>query len=265
MFRALLRLAALVGALMLVTASPASAVINGQPDGNRHPYVGVAFTTETFCSGTLISPTVFLTAGHCTEAFAGSTVYVLFDPQPVFDPDPTHPYFVPTGAVTGTPHTHPQYCEGCAGGLPGFIAYDVGVITLSRPVTDVGYGQLPSTGAVDRLAQKAQLTAVGYGVQSFARGGGQPQPDQFGTRYFAEVLFNNSSSRTSAMFLRHSGNPAQGRGGTCFGDSGGPIFAADQRTVLAVTSFGTNGVCAGQGYAQRIDRPDVLDWIRSFL
>ena len=69
--RKLLVLLAAVTALV-VTASPAHAVLYGQPDNNEHPYVGVIrFFDEDGnylwrCTGTLISPTVVLTAGHCT-------------------------------------------------------------------------------------------------------------------------------------------------------------------------------------------------------
>jgi len=264
--RVLLRLVALVAAFLLIMASPALAITNGQPDGARHPYVGVAYGVETFCSGTLIAPTVFLTAGHCTEELeAEPTTYVLFDPEPVVDPDLTHPWFVPTGAVTGTPYTHPDYCENCSGGLPGFLGFDVGIIVLDEPVTGVGYGTLPEPLVVSGLTNRSLLTAVGYGVQTFTRGGGQPVPDQYGTRHFADVRFNSADSRTSDMFLRFSTNPAQDKGGACFGDSGGPIFAPDQRTILAVVSFGPTPLCASHGYAQRVDLVAVLGWIDTFV
>lgn len=59
-------------ATVAVTASPAQAILYGQPDEGEHPYVGVVrfFDEEGNylwrCTGTLISPTVVLTAGHCT-------------------------------------------------------------------------------------------------------------------------------------------------------------------------------------------------------
>jgi V8-like Glu-specific endopeptidase len=60
-------------AILVVAVAPVGAITDGEPDNNRHPYVGlmVAFDDDGNrlwrCSGTLVSPTVFLTAGHCTR------------------------------------------------------------------------------------------------------------------------------------------------------------------------------------------------------
>ena len=68
---------ALLAALAIAVAigvGPASAITDGVPDGNGHPYVGLMVAQDSHgnplwrCSGTLLSPTVYLTAGHCTEA-----------------------------------------------------------------------------------------------------------------------------------------------------------------------------------------------------
>jgi hypothetical protein len=73
-------LAILIAALTLVavTASPAAAITGGQPDGNRHPNVGVIVFYESGgrfrCSATLISPTILITAAHCTADTVGSTL-----------------------------------------------------------------------------------------------------------------------------------------------------------------------------------------------
>src|ERR671932_2519628 len=99
--RSLVLAAVVVAAL--ITASPASAITNGEPDGSRHPNVGglVAATaysdgTWIYCSGTLISPTVFLTAAHCAE---GDRVRVTFS-SAYTDGDPVYP---------GTFHADPAY------------------------------------------------------------------------------------------------------------------------------------------------------------
>jgi hypothetical protein len=69
----------------------------------------------------------------------------------------------------------------------------------------------------------------------------------------------------SDEFLRLALNKPGGSGGTCFGDSGGPDLQGGTDTVLGVNSYVTNVNCAGVGYSQRIDVPEVLDWIDSFL
>jgi hypothetical protein len=69
----------------------------------------------------------------------------------------------------------------------------------------------------------------------------------------------------SAEFVRVTANPGQGKGGICFGDSGGPVLTNEGSTVLAVNSYVTNNNCAGVTYSQRVDIPEVLDWIESFL
>src|SRR5688572_9219097 len=98
----------MVVAFMMVTATPALAIVGGQPDGNGHPYVGaldVQLTGRRIpCTGTLISPTVFLTAGHCTRFFdaAGLTeAGVTFDP--VFSDQATF--------YTGTVYTNPGFTQ----------------------------------------------------------------------------------------------------------------------------------------------------------
>ncbi|HLM78402.1 MAG TPA: trypsin-like serine protease, partial [Rubrobacteraceae bacterium] len=58
----------LMALTILAASGVAGAIINGQPDGSRHPYVGMVYNDGALCSGTLISPTAFLTAGHCTSS-----------------------------------------------------------------------------------------------------------------------------------------------------------------------------------------------------
>jgi len=55
-----------------------------------------------------------------------------------------------------------------------------------------------------------------------------------------------------------------GKGGTTFGDSGGPVLLAGTNTILAVNSFVTNYNCDGVTYSNRIDTY-ALEWINSFL
>jgi hypothetical protein len=248
---------------VLAAAGVAGAIINGKPDGQRHPYVGALVTdldgaNLPICTGTLISPRVFLTAGHCTDYIRdeGLPTFVSFDPT--FDQS--------SALVRGRSHVFPRYRQVPGNGLPEFDAYDVGVVVLNRPVsTSKGYGRLPRAGLVERLERGQRLSAVGYGASGFEVGGGQPRPVYRDVRYRATVHLVSTEDRLADMFVKLSGASA-GRGGegTCFGDSGGPIFMPDQRTVVANNSFVTNFRCAGVTYAQRMDLPPVLRWVRSF-
>ena len=81
-FTLLMLLSLFVGGLLV--SPPATAIINGTFDGTGHPSVGGLVSptqysdgTWIYCSGTLISPTVFLTAAHC--ATDGEPVAVTFD------------------------------------------------------------------------------------------------------------------------------------------------------------------------------------------
>jgi hypothetical protein len=131
------RVLALAGLLalvaVLVVVSPAGALIGGEPDREEHPYVGmVGFYDEagapTYgCSGTLLSPTVFLTSGHCTAGRARAQVW--FGSQ--FDLNSQAERgvgFPSSGGAAGTPYTHPNFAGGSKV-LDSFPkTYDVGVV-----------------------------------------------------------------------------------------------------------------------------------------
>ena len=68
---------------------------------------------------------------------------------------------------------------------------------------------------------------------------------------------------TSVKFSSNNGQPHQG--GTCFGDSGGPIFRQGTLEIVAVTSFGISSTCSGSSGGYRIDQEDDLDFIGGFL
>lgn len=246
---------AMVVVLSVVLAGSAMAITNGQPDGDNHPYVGIALGPATgggfwVCSAAAISPTVLVTAAHC---FEGPDVWVTFDEVPTN-------YFQYTG--TWTPD--PEWCLGCGGGLPGFDSHDVAVIVLDAPVTLSRYADLPTEGLVDTLPMKADVDLVGYGVQ-FDQGGGPRYPEDGAfTRYYAPSLLVASKHVHSDEYIKLTANPAQGKGGTCFGDSGGPDLLGGTDTILAVNSYVTNGNCAGVTYSNRIDTY-ALGFINAFL
>lgn len=250
-----------IGSILgLLASDSALAIVYGELDGDGHPYVGlmVAQTAKGTplwrCSGTLLSPTLFLTAGHCVEAPAAH-VEIWFDAD-VESGIPANGYPF-TGDVGGTPHTHPDYNPSA------FFLFDLGVVVLDEPMVMEEYGVLPKQDVLDPLATQRgkhdqTFTAVGYGLQWInpvfvederIRMVAYPHLIQINTGFtgdYSLMLSNNHST-----------------GGTCFGDSGGPNFIGTSNVIGGVTSFGLNDNCAGTGGVYRIDREDDLEWLNS--
>ena len=254
-----------VFALIMAMALPALAVTNGDPDGDDHPYVGLMVADDADgnplwrCTGTLISDTVFLTAGHCTEAPAASaTIWFAED----VDSEPGYPF---DGDVDGVTYTHPDYDTNA------FFLFDAGVVVLDTPFVMDEYGALPDLGVLDGIKgkdKKAALTAVGYGLQEINPN--RLSADRIRLAATLDILntqgvFGVPKGTSVAVSGSGVGGDNSASGGTCFGDSGGPMFLNGTNTVVAVTSFGVNGNCAGTGGGYRIDQTDDLDWINSFL
>lgn len=252
--------------LMFSVIGTVLAVTDGEPDGNRHPYVGlmVAQTASGAplwrCSGTLISPTVFLTAGHCTEAPAAH-VEIWFDADVESGvPGNGYPF---NGQAGGTPYTHPDYNPNA------FYLHDVGLVVLDEPVVMAQYGALPTLNQLDVMAnrrgrQNVTFTAVGYGLQESFPDAASWQENNVKVRMLATPhLLQINTGFTGPQSLLLSNNASTG--GTCFGDSGGPNFLGNSNIVAAVTSFGINGNCAGTGGVFRVDRADVLAFINEHL
>jgi hypothetical protein len=243
---------------LVLSVMPAAAITDGVPDGGAHPYVGLAVfydaagTALWRCSGTLLSSRVFLTAGHCTDGAASAQVW--FDEHVTFDTG--YPF---SGGVTGTPYTHPGFQLV----LPN--TNDVGIIVLDKRVRSGTYGRLPALGALDALAtkrgtQEVTFTVVGYGLQEV-----KPTVMAERSRLQATVqLVNLRSALTDGYNIQHTNAPGTG-GGTCFGDSGGPVFQGTSSVIVGITSFGLNANCAGSGFAYRTDIASAQDFIGQFL
>jgi hypothetical protein len=254
-------------ALLAIPFAQAFAITDGELDGNGHPYVGLMVAQDANgnplwrCSGTLLTSTVFLTAGHCTESPAAH-VEIWFDADVQAGiPANGYPF---TGDIGGTPYTHPQYNPNA------FFLYDLGVVVLDEPMVMSQYGALPQLNELDRLARRRGLqdvtfTAVGYGLQmSFPDAASWKENNQR-VRMVAHphLIQINTPGFTGDFSVLLSNNA--NTGGTCFGDSGGPNFIGNSNVVGGVTSFGINGNCAGTGGVYRVDRADDLDWLANFL
>ena len=260
MKKRLLLLPVLLVALLVVVAT-VSAITDGELDGDNHPYVGLMVADDADgnplwrCSGTLLSPTLYLTAGHCTEPpAAGATIWFESDVESDI-PANGYPLGGPT-SVDGTTFLHPDYDPNA------FFLYDLGVVILDEPVFMDEYGLLPELDQLDSMKtrrgrQDTTFTAVGYGLQRI-----NPvfvEAERVRMVAVPRLIQINVPGFTGDFSLLLSNNHSTG--GTCFGDSGGPNFIGDSTVVGGVTSFGLNGNCAGTGGVYRVDRADDLDWL----
>jgi hypothetical protein len=276
-----------IAALLVLTAGQAAAVQYGQPDTeNAYPWVGLMVAYDESgqplwrCTGSLISEDTFLTAGHCvgadTEGNEPATAAIWFDVGPIVT-DPQYIANLDAGAadlcagVTGYPCAgydaygtatpHPEW----TGALTIPQTHDIGLVTDL-----VWVGQMPSSfgtvapeGYLDDLAYatgkgNVEFTVVGYGLQLV-------KPVQLGekTRYVGTVsLINLRSALAGGSNIHYSSNPGQGHGGsggTCFGDSGGPVI--HDGYIVAVNSFVLNNNCKGAGFGYRTDTEVAQDFI----
>jgi hypothetical protein len=169
-----------------------------------------------------------------------------------FGPSPTPG----VGFYAGTFYYDPEFASD-GNGLPTVDTHDVALVIFSAPiptsVTDE-YAALPRPGLVDTLSNHTPVDLVGYGVQGFTRGGGQPHPVAPFTRSLGETTLIASNDRISSEFLKL-------QNGVCSGDSGGPDLLGGTNIVLAVNSFVNNNFCAGDTYSYRIDTSQALSWI----
>ena len=264
------KLAAIMLSIIFVCSlglsNPAYAITNGKPDNNDHPWVCIVALYDEggligYLTGTFLSSTIVLTAGHGT--ILATRVEVYLSPNPTLGLD----YY------EGKPYTNPQFSDNNpnmpGNGVPSFDYHDVGIIELDTPIAEeIQYGALPTVDQVDTLPRGTKVDLVGYGAQYQIRGGGVSPYESWvplWQRMYAPAKLVSGSFSWSSEFLRVSSNPGQGKGGTSFGDSGGPVFLAGTNTILAITSYGTNYNSGGVGYYQRIDIADILDWINSYL
>jgi len=258
--------AIIVVVLLSVFASPASAIVYGEPDGNDHPFVGSMVLRVPgeglfqWCSGTLISETVFLTASHCTigvdeflAANPGFEMLVTFDPA-----------ISESGTFfTGTLHTNPNF--------PGNGASDTGdvaVIVLDQS-PGIAPASLPTAALLDQLKDShilnnTRFTAVGYGtIRVTNRTGFQGILDNL-DRNRAEQGFNS----LTRAWLTLPMNVSNGNGGTCYGDSGGPHFIhldGEETTIVASVTVTGDAPCKATDKTYRMDTESARSFLANFV
>jgi secreted trypsin-like serine protease len=240
------------------TALPAAAITWGELD-TTHLNVGAMvvdwpdYGPYQWCSGTLIHPRVFLTAGHCTdglEEYGIETVWVNFEE-----------YAVDTDGLRLVEQvlTHPEYAWG------GSDPHDIGLLILEEPVDDIVPATLPSEGYLNDLRKAGELrsgpegakfTMVGYG------GTLSWPPPEINYEDYRQVAESEYIALTKP-FLHLSQNILKGDGGTCFGDSGGPNFYSNEtgsEIIVGVVSWG-DAQCVSTGFNYRVDTATALDFI----
>jgi V8-like Glu-specific endopeptidase len=247
MRRLVLALAAL--AAVLLPAAPAGAITNGTVDGNGHPSTGGLVSptqysdgTWLYCSGTLISPTVFLTAAHCAED--GERVGVTFDPD----------YEAGDKVYYGTFQADPLY--------PGNSSdsHDIAVVVLDRAVKGITPALLPTADSLSGLSSTQTFTSVGYGAYEVTNEPG-------GHRYLYDdvrMVATGTLNAINKTWLRISGNPATGDGGTCYGDSGGPNFLGTTNVIAGITITG-DAVCRSTNVVYRLDTESARAFLGQYV
>lgn len=260
--------------LVGVLSIPVAAITFGEPDGNEHPNVGsivvnvpeLELELLQWCTGTLISPTVFLTASHCTDgleqaalSFPSLEVLVTFDST------------ITAGGTffTGTMHTNPGYnrFQG-KGGMsdPG----DIAVIVLDES-PGIAPASLPPAGMLDQLSRSRVLkntmfTAVGYGtVRNTMTGGFATIEENLDRNQVDQSFFSLTPSWLTLSMVNTPGLPS---GGTCYGDSGGPHFihldGVETDIVTSITVTG-DAPCKATDKTYRTDTPSARQFLDDFV
>jgi hypothetical protein len=246
MQRLLIAAAALIAAL--TAAAPAGAITYGTTDGTAHPNVGglVSDTqysdgTWLYCSGTLISPTVFLTAAHCAE---GDRATVSFSPA----------YKAGDKTYSGDFFADPEYNQSQSD------PHDIAVVVLDKAVKGITPARLPKAGALSGLTGSQRFTSVGYGAYLVTNGPGGHELLYNDVRMVATGTLNS----LTPSWLRISMNPSTGNGGTCYGDSGGPNFLGSTDIVAGTTITG-DAWCRSTNVDYRTDTASARDFLRHYV
>ena len=212
------------------------AIVGGTVDPGDPAVVALTIFGVPFCSGTVVAPRVVVTAAHCLDPNVSPEFGDVTLMQVFFGTDAN------TGAGTYIPIVaggpHPEFrIDALSNGA------DIGVVALARdaPAAPVRMSARLATSWSD---QPARL--VGFGVDNgqFFSGGGIKR--EVTTTIFGDPFF----PAVDDFYLFR--DQTDGRG-SCYGDSGGPLFADDGGEVLiGVTSFGDFD-CTRYGASTRAD------------
>jgi V8-like Glu-specific endopeptidase len=245
----------------LAPTSP-SAIVNGTYTGSAYPSVGGLLLdwnnngidgNDLYCTGSLISPTVFLTAAHCVIDEASTAQwYVSFAP----DLFAKGVKFIKAESFA----YDPQYGHDQAN------LHDLAVIILPEGATKgLTPYSLPKRGELDALSAKGALTDaifinVGYGTSATQTG--QPGFAFDGRRYWSESEFMGLQKYWLGLLMN---NNATGLGGDCYGDSGGPKFLKTNPGVVYATVTTGDYNCRATTWDYRTDTDDARAFLSQFV
>ncbi len=265
-------------ALILLTlglsAQPAVAITYGQIDvDDEFQSVGAIVLARNsgskfaICSGTLIHPRLFLTAGHCTRLLnrlfdegnlTPGEVRISFGVDALDDATWREIDYVVTDPLFVEHRTSAE------------DVHDQGLVILKEPVLDRPSAVLADLGFLDDLQSAGLLRAEGVPASFVVAGYGAtlefppPQEDfgDIGIRRFAESQFQ--ALYVANLMLNQNPKATDG-GGIGQNDSGGPMFwiADDGTPVLVAVSYYRVAPAFGEGY--RVDWPDGRLFIDFYL
>ena len=262
----------------MTAAVPAAAITGGEPDGQDNPNVGLILFYDSNgdrfrCSATLVAPTVLLTAAHCTDGIVGKVLVTFKSVIAKEEPSPFAPAAHPKkgytraeiekmGYLSGNPRTHPDYSNFTA--VDNW--FDVGVVLLDERSNRAPAELAPRNYLAQftpNVLNKTEFPVVGYGTEVRKAEDGPQNP----TPMSYPLLRRHTSvigQKLTDQILQANGNENDPRagGGTCFGDSGGPIF--HDGVIVGVTSYGYTSNCRYIDGYQRVDIKDVQTWLARF-
>ncbi|MGH7613820.1 MAG: trypsin-like serine protease [Gemmatimonadales bacterium] len=239
-------------------------IINGDPTGdNSFTNVGALLFDfdengsitghDVLCSGSLIAPTVFLTAAHCVVFFpADAQLYVSFKAD----------LFAPRLNVIAATEFHFDPAFGHDNG----DLHDLAVVILPAAKTrGIEPLQLPRAGLLDDLAAHGGLVDqlflnVGYGVDATQRG--VPGFSFDGVRKVSKSLFQ---ALTPAWLWLSMNQNRTGEGGDCFGDSGGPKFFDGNTKLIVATVTTGDRFCRATTKDYRLDTSSARGFLGQFV